>query len=279
MTRRAIIIVWLAFLCAALWIVVQTRYTADMSAFLPQGATSNQRLLVAQLRDGVTSKVLLIGVADAPPEALARVSRALAARLRNDPQFALVANGELSMAPAERDFVFRNRYLLSAVMTPQHFSVESLRAALQENLALLAGDSGLLLKRLLPADPTGETLRMAESLVGGDALRREQGVWFSQDAREALLLPMRSGRCCARWTQVSRGPGTRQTRLRRRWNTPVPPSSPCMRAAPSRAMPPGSPQPRPRWWHCSCGGPIVPRACWRSPSCRWRAAPWQVSPR
>ena len=186
--RRFILLAWLLFLAACVALVANTRFTADMSAFLPAGATPEQRLLVMQLREGATARLLLVGIGGAEPERLAAASRALAGRLRGNPRFALVANGELALAPAEREFVSRHRYVLSPAVDAAHFSVAALRQSLEESLALLGSEAGILVKRILPADPTGETLRLIEALASDGEPRREQGVWFSRDGRAALLV-------------------------------------------------------------------------------------------
>ncbi|MCK7496082.1 MAG: hypothetical protein MZW92_37895 [Comamonadaceae bacterium] len=65
-----------------------------MTAFLPRSPTPAQQVLVEQLRDGVVSRLILVGIEGAPAETLAAISKALAARLRQDSRFAAVNNGE-----------------------------------------------------------------------------------------------------------------------------------------------------------------------------------------
>jgi predicted exporter len=52
--------------------------------------------------------------------------------------------------PAEdRDFLWRNRYLLSSAVLPERFSVAGLRQALENDLQLLGSPAGMLVKRVL----------------------------------------------------------------------------------------------------------------------------------
>src|SRR5258705_2220348 len=91
---RPAIIVWLIGLLACVAVVAHTRVATDMSAFLPRAPEPGQRLLLDQLQHGVVSRLILVALEGAPPEALARLSKSVAATLRGDPAFALVQNGE-----------------------------------------------------------------------------------------------------------------------------------------------------------------------------------------
>ena len=59
--------VWAAFVLAAIAVVACARYTTDLSAFLPRSPTATQRLLVNQLREGIASRLILIGKGMAEP--------------------------------------------------------------------------------------------------------------------------------------------------------------------------------------------------------------------
>jgi predicted exporter len=188
LTRRLRLAVWLVLAAACAWVAASARYTADMSAFLPDAATPLQRLLVAELREGVTSRLILIGIEGAPAEPLAAVSRALAKRLEGRPEFAYLANGEARLAAAERDFLFANRYLLSPGIDAQRFAPVALAAALERGYEALGSPAGPLVRRYLPADPTGEFLRLAATFDAEARPASVAGVWMSRDERTALAL-------------------------------------------------------------------------------------------
>src|SRR5262245_12745139 len=159
-----------------------------MSAFLPEAATPAQRLLVRELREGVASRLLLIGIEDVEPDKLATLSRAVAKRLQGRPEFVYVANGDVGLAGADRDFLFAHRYVLSPGVVPGHFDRGSLAAALERGYEALASPAGVLVRRYLPADPTGEFLRVLAGLEGEARPPTYRGVWMSRDQRTALLL-------------------------------------------------------------------------------------------
>ncbi|MBP2302031.1 MMPL family transporter [Azospirillum picis] len=180
---------WLAGLLACGFVVARTTVTADLSAFLPRSPTQTQQLLVDQLRDGVVSRLLLVAIEGDMPARLVSLSRDMAARLRSDPRLAMVENGERVGGGADGAYLWTNRYLLSPAVTPERFTADGLRQALQEDLRLLQSPAGMFLKQALPADPTGEILRLADRAMGeagGPASR--DGVWMSADGKRALLL-------------------------------------------------------------------------------------------
>ncbi|HEY3729785.1 MAG TPA: MMPL family transporter [Steroidobacteraceae bacterium] len=179
---------WLLLLALAAVVVARARYSADLSAFLPRAPTASQQLLVQQLRDGLASRLILIGIEGGGADARALVSHAVAAALRRRPEFVSVSNGEQASQDQDREFVFRHRYQLSPTVTPARFSVEGLNAAIEDNLQLLASPAGLLAKSLFQADPTGETLQVIDQLEEAAGPRREQGVWSSGDGTRALLI-------------------------------------------------------------------------------------------
>jgi predicted exporter len=188
LTRRLPFALWVLAVAACAWVAVHARFSADMSAFLPEAATPLQRLLVGELREGVASRLILIGIEDAPPEMLAALSRALMQRLEGRPNFVYLANGEARLAAAERDFLFANRYALSPGIDAQRFEPAALATALERGLEALASPAGPLARRYLPADPTGEFLRVAAAFEGESRPATVAGVWMSRDERTALAL-------------------------------------------------------------------------------------------
>ena len=185
---RAAIVLWLAFLALCGWIAARSHYTADMSAFLPRSPTAAQQILVDQLREGVVARVLLVGIEGVQPQMLAQLSAALTQRLAQAPELAYVNNGNEERLSADGEFLFRHRYRLSPGVTPERFTVEGLREALSDDLDLLTSPLGTLVSRLLPADPTGELLRLLDDLQPQGGPQKREGVWFSADGKRALLV-------------------------------------------------------------------------------------------
>ena len=186
--RAQIAALWIACLAVACIVVARARYITDMSAFLPAKPTATQQLLVDQLRDGPASRLILIAVEGADPHARVRASAAIASRLRGDPRFSSVNNGEPVNAERDRQFLFEHRYLLSDQVTAGRFSATGLRAAIQNTIEDLASPAGLLLKSLLPNDPTGEMMHIIDQLERTPAPATRDGVWVSPDGARALLV-------------------------------------------------------------------------------------------
>ncbi len=186
--RRVIIAVWLLALLAGCVVIARTDFSTDMSAFLPRSPRPAQQILVDQLHEGVVSRMILLAIEGAPPETLAALSKALAGDLRSDTAFGIVSNGDAAAFEHDRDLLWRNRYLLSPAVVPGHFSATALHAALEADVQLLGSDMGMLAKQSIPADPTGEMLRLIGAFAGQAHPATHDGVWISADGSRALLM-------------------------------------------------------------------------------------------
>jgi predicted exporter len=77
---------------------------------------------------------------------------------------------------------------LSPAVTPERFGVDGLHAALSDSIDLLASPAGLLVKSLLPRDPTGEMVQLLDQLNSGTQPKLVEGAWASRDGMRALML-------------------------------------------------------------------------------------------
>jgi predicted exporter len=186
--RRRAVLAWLfgVLLCAIA--IGRAQFTADLSAFLPRSPSSSQQVLVDQLRDGLVSRLILIAVEGGDARTRASLSRQIAATLRGDPQFSAVNNGEPVDNAANERFLFTHRYLLSPEVSPQRFSAEGLHQALGNSLDLLSSSVGLVAKRLLPNDPTGEVAALISQLDTVSQPAKAGGVWASRDGQRTVLV-------------------------------------------------------------------------------------------
>jgi len=185
---RAAIALWLALLAGSAALIWRTPVSTDLSAFLPSSPSPTQQMLVDQLREGVVSRLILVSIRGAEPSRLAALSEALRRRLADNSAFAFVNNGAQDLLEADGRFVFENRYLLSPEVTPQRFTAQGLGAALERDLDLLASPASSLFSQVLPADPTGELLVLLDLLQGETGPQMQEGVWFSRDGKQALLI-------------------------------------------------------------------------------------------
>ena len=178
--------------CVSPWhrcVVARARYITDLSAFLPAKPTPAQQLLVDQLRDGPASRLILIAVEHGDADARARASVAMAARLRRDPRFSSVNNGEPLTAERDREFLFQHRYLLSDPVAAQRFSAAGLRAAIEDTIDDLASPGGTACSsrccRTIPP------ARCCTSSINWHARPHRpagDGVWVSADGARTLLV-------------------------------------------------------------------------------------------
>jgi predicted exporter len=190
MTRRGILWLWALVLAACALVVATSRYSTDMSVFLPKEPDARERLLVDQIRDGALSRMILIGIDGGTPAERAQASEQLAAALRADPAFTGAVNGDAASREHDQALLLGARYALSPAVTPERFGAQGLREAIGQTIADLSGSAGLLLKALLPRDPTGELLRVLDGLSGGNTPGGAEGVWASPDGQRALLITM-----------------------------------------------------------------------------------------
>ena len=186
--RMAIAALWLCGVALASIIVARARYITDLSAFLPAKPTPRQQLLVDQLRDGPASRLILIAIEQGSAGARTQVSSLTAKRLRHDPQFSSVDNGEPVTAQRDDQFLFQHRYLLSDQVTAARFSASGLHAAIEDTIDDLASPAGPMLEPLLPSDPTGEMLHIVEQLERTPTPATRDGVWVSPDGTRALMV-------------------------------------------------------------------------------------------
>ncbi|SAL29358.1 exporter-like protein [Caballeronia arvi] len=186
--RRPAVIVWLCFLAVCAAIIARTSFTADLSAFLPRSPSEQQRVLVEQLRDGLVSRLILVGIEGGDAKGRAEVSRQIAAKLREDKRFSAINNGEPVGQARDERFVFDHRYQLSPAVTPERFSETGLKDALADSLDLLTSSAGMMAKDLLPHDPTGEVTALVSQLDSGAQPAMRDGVWASRDGQRAVLL-------------------------------------------------------------------------------------------
>ena len=107
------LLLWLLAMLAGAAVVWHSRFSADMSFFLPARPTAEQRVLVDQLKEGLVSRLLMVAIAGGDPGTRAAASRRLATRLGEGPEFVSVQNGESAGQGADRDLLVAYRYQLS----------------------------------------------------------------------------------------------------------------------------------------------------------------------
>ena len=186
--KHIAVVVWLTFVATCVLVISRSHFTADMSAFMPRNPTPSQKIMVDQLRDGVVSRLILIGVEGAPAPVLAQLSKRMAVQLRTSPELVAVNNGEQIGMETDFNLLWRNRYLLSDAVTPQRFTPAGLKDSLSAYLDLLSTPMSGMAQRVLPKDPSGEVIHLLEQLQGDTHPAMQDDVWFSRDGKRAMLL-------------------------------------------------------------------------------------------
>jgi predicted exporter len=187
-TRTALALLWLIVLVAVGFFVSQRlELSGDLRKFMPSAQTPAQKLLLDELGEGPGSRLLLMAISGADAETLAAQSQAVADALAGDPRFVFVANGGGDPLAAIPERLRPYRYLLSPRFDTERLDAALLRAELDERVQDLGSPAAALIEPLLPADPTLETLRVAEALQSALSPQRLHGVWFDRAGREALL--------------------------------------------------------------------------------------------
>ena len=181
-------LLWLLAMLAGAAIVWNSRFSADMSFILPAHPTAEQQVLVDQFKEGVVSRLLMLAIDGADAKQRAQLSRELRGQLEKMPDFVSVQNGEAASQSVDRDFLFKHRYLLSSKVTAERFTVDGLRSAIGDSVDLLASPAGMMIKPLIPQDPTGEFVTLLSSLNAGSQPNSREGVWASRDGERAMLL-------------------------------------------------------------------------------------------
>jgi predicted exporter len=119
---------------ASVLVISQTRFVADLSAFMPKLPSARQQMLIDQLRDGAIARIVLVGIEGADEAERGRLSRLLVGKLAHNPRFTSVQNGDRQTQQRDQQYFFDNRYLLSPAVTPQRFTAAGLHDAIQGTL-------------------------------------------------------------------------------------------------------------------------------------------------
>ncbi|MGH8028163.1 MAG: MMPL family transporter [Pseudoxanthomonas sp.] len=188
-SRFALALLWLAVLALAGWAITQRlQLSGDLRKFMPAAETPAQKLLIDELGEGPGSRLLLMSISGADAQTLAAQSQALRSALAARSEFALVANGGDASLDSIPERLRPYRYLLSDTFDARPLDEAMLREELEARVQDLGSPAASLIEPLLPADPTLETLKLAERWQPADAPQRLHEVWFDRAGDKALLV-------------------------------------------------------------------------------------------
>jgi predicted exporter len=186
--RGALLAGWIALIALLGWYVqANLTISSDLRLFMPSPKTRPEKLLLEEIGESPASRVLLMSLEGAEPEALAETSQAFATALRDDPKFGLVSNGATSL-DAIPDSLLPYRYLLSPTLDTHELDTNYLRDELTERLQDLASPAGTVLEPLIPRDPTLEIVKLAETWQPARQPQKLYDVWFDSEGKHAILV-------------------------------------------------------------------------------------------
>lgn len=183
--------IWLSLLSLSLFYLFSSlRVVSDITQFMPDNHNNkNVQLLLDELRQGNTARLLILRIKGANPEKLASLSRQLKAKLDKNEIFNLVHNGQQILNPKEfingqYKTLYNYRYLISPNTS---FSKEALSGSLKKRLSELR--SGLnIFKDTLSSDPQNHFAHYLWKLTQRGKTTHHHGVWFDKSKTAALLL-------------------------------------------------------------------------------------------
>ncbi|HEX7803081.1 MAG TPA: hypothetical protein VF471_10030 [Pseudoxanthomonas sp.] len=188
-SRIALALLWLAVLALAAWAITQRlQLSGDLRKFMPAAETPAQKLLIDELGEGPGSRLLLMSISGTDAPTLAAQSQALRSALAARSEFALVANGGDASLDSIPERLRPYRYLLSDTFDARPLDEAILREELDARVQDLGSPAASLIEPLLPADPTLETLKLAERWQPANAPQRLHEVWFDRAGDKALLV-------------------------------------------------------------------------------------------
>lgn len=183
-----IIAAWLVILLASALVISTATFTANLSEFLPRSPTTQQAVVNEQLRQGLLSRQILIGIEGGNAAIRAKLSNELVGQLQGNVGFTSINNGSGIGDTRIFQYIFSHRYLLSPTVNPALFTSNGLHDAIANTIDILATPGGEMGQSLFPSDPTGATLQLIKSMGGGAKPRTCNGVWCSRSGKSALIL-------------------------------------------------------------------------------------------
>ncbi len=183
--------IWLSLLALFLiYLFSSLRVVSDITQFMPDDhRDKNVQLLLNELQQGSTARLLIVSIKGADTEKLADISRELKTKLTNTNAYSLVHNGQQTLSSNEfisgqYKELYQYRYLLSKNSA---LSKQELTSSLQQRLSELRAGINFF-KETLSTDPQNHFLEYLLKLTQRANTTTHHGVWFDKHKTSALLL-------------------------------------------------------------------------------------------
>lgn len=187
--RAIVVLVYLLAVVIGLLIVLYNmKVSSDMSAFLPAGATQQQKIIFTQYKQAANSRAVMIGIEGGDQAQLIIINKKISRQLKQSGLFSVVNNGQSALPAREAGILFDNRFALNGAGGAETYTTASLRLHLQKRLADLSSAISPIIKKTLPRDPAGEFESVLSSLKNGISIKKISGVFFSSEHQRTLIL-------------------------------------------------------------------------------------------
>jgi len=177
--------IWATLIALAFsWLATTVPIRSDLSHFLPASSNPIEKVLQQKLREGVASRLILIGIDGGLLQQRVNASQQLRQRLLKQQLFKQVENGTIDSFQAD-PLLFKYRYLLNETTT---FTPEALQQAFKDRMQELTAPISSPFKKYLPQDPTSVYPTLLKQWLPPSQPNTVQGVWFSNNQQRALLI-------------------------------------------------------------------------------------------
>ncbi len=182
---------WISLLVFSLvYLFTSLHVVSDITQFMPDNhKDKNVQLLLSELQQGNTARLLILRLSGDRAKELANLSRQLKSKLDKDSKFGLIHNGQQNINSNE--FItgqYKTLYSYRHLLSPnKSFSEEALSISLNKRLSELR--SGInIFKNSLSSDPQNQFADYLWKLTERGNNTHHQGVWFNKEKTAALLL-------------------------------------------------------------------------------------------
>ena len=183
--------IWIALLVSSLfYLSTYLNVVSDITQFMPDNhKDKNIQLLLSELQQGNTARILILRIKGSDAEELANASRQLKSKLENNNKFSLIHNGQQTIKSNEfisgqYKTLYKYRYLLAP---NKSFTEQALSHELDKRLSELR--SGInIFKSSLSSDPQNQFADYLWKLTERGNNTHHHGVWFNKNKTAALLL-------------------------------------------------------------------------------------------
>jgi len=180
------LLVWvLMVLLAFAWLALKVPIRADLSLFLPVASDPIEKVMQRKLREGIASRLILMGIEGGSLKERVEASRQLRQALLELGYFKRVENGAVGSLQID-PLLFKYRYLLGK--NEESFTQQGLSQVLNQRMQELIAPYPSPFKKLLPQDPTAAYPALLKQWLPSSRPNSVQGVWFSADQQRALLI-------------------------------------------------------------------------------------------